>query len=266
MAYEGLLLTENEGVFTLTFNRPSVLNAFDSKTLGELMQALDYVSESPDLRVLVLTGAGRAFCAGAQLEAGGSATAGSSGGRKDMGGGLEAYYNPIIERLRRVPAPVICAVNGAAAGGGCALGLIGDFVIAAKSAYFLQPFANIGLVPDCGATWLLPRLVGRARATAMMMLGERVPAQQAYEWGMIYQVADDEALGAAVQNLAERLVKGPTVSYRLMRQAIWDGLETTLTETMAQERYNQRAAGRTQDHEEGVRAFVEKRPPVFTGR
>jgi 2-(1,2-epoxy-1,2-dihydrophenyl)acetyl-CoA isomerase len=261
MTYDGLLLDEHEGVFTLTLNRPGVLNALDAATLGELMRALDHVRDAASSRVLMLTGAGRAFCSGAQLSGGGA-----SDGPSDSGAGLEAYYNPIIERLRRMPVPVICAVNGPAAGGGCALGLIGDIVIAARSAYFLQPFVNIGLVSDCGATWLLPRLIGRPRAAAMMLLAERVAAEQALDWGMIYQVVDDADLAATAQALAARMAKGPTVAYRLIREAIWDGLETSLSQSLAQERVNQREAGRTADNAEGVRAFLEKRPPAFTGR
>ncbi|MET0248182.1 MAG: enoyl-CoA hydratase-related protein [Sphingobium sp.] len=260
MSYEDIRLEENEGIAVLTMNRPKLLNALSQHSLKEMMHALDRVRDEGLARVLVLTGEGRAFCSGADL------TAGESHRPIDMGAGLEAGFNPVLERLRRLPVPLVTAVNGLAAGGGCGYALAGDIVVAARSAYFLQPFANIGLVPDVGATWLLPRLIGKARATAMMMLGDRVMAEQALEWGMIYQVADDDQLAEVAMAIARRLAAGPTVAYGLMRQGIADSLEMPLSQSLALERDNQRVAGRTADHAEGVAAFLEKRKPAFTGR
>jgi 2-(1,2-epoxy-1,2-dihydrophenyl)acetyl-CoA isomerase len=171
-----------------------------------------------------------------------------------------------LEKLRRLPVPFITAVNGVAAGGGCGYALAGDIVIAGRSAYFLQPFANIGLVPDVGATWLLPRLIGKARATAMMMLGERITAEQALESGMIYQVVEDADLMVTAHALAASLADGPTIAYGLMRQGIAGCLEMDLTDALSLERRNQKVAGLAADHEEGVAAFLQKRKPVFTGK
>lgn len=260
MTYNDIRLEETDGIAVLTLDRPKLLNALSQGSLREMMQALDCVRDEGTARVLVLTGEGRAFCSGADLTA-------DEGGRPvDMGAGLEAGFNPVLERLRRLPIPLITAVNGLAAGGGCGYALAGDLAIASRSAYFLQPFANIGLVPDVGATWLLPRLIGKARATAMMMLGERITAEQALQWGMIYDVVDDDVLLETAMTLARRLAAGPTVAYGLMRQGIADSLEMSLSDSLALERNNQRIAGRTKDHAEGVTAFLEKRKPVFVGQ
>lgn len=259
--YDHILFEEADGVVTVTINRPDKLNALSQHSLGELTHAFDRVRDEGTARAVLLTGAGRAFCSGADL------TAMEHGdGLRDLGAGLEAGFNPVLERIAHLPVPLVTAVNGGAAGGGCGYALAGDIVIAARSAYFLQPFANIGLVPDVGSTWLLPRLAGRARATAMMMLAERVPAEQALDWGMIWQVVDDAELMATARAMAARLAAGPGVAYGLMRRAIADGLSSTLSESLARERRDQRTAGRTADHEEGVRAFLEKRKPVFLGK
>jgi 2-(1,2-epoxy-1,2-dihydrophenyl)acetyl-CoA isomerase len=259
--YQHIRLEQADGIATLTMDRPQVMNALSARSLFEMADALDRVRDEGDARVLLLTGAGRAFCSGADLS-----TAHAEGaGAADMGAGLESGFNPVLERFRRLPIPLVCAVNGAAAGGGCGYALAGDIVVAARSAYFLQPFANIGLVPDVGATWLLPRLISKARATAMMMLGERVPAEQAEAWGMIYRAVADDELMTVAREIAARLAAGPTIAYGLMRQGIDSCLTSSLSDALALERQNQRIAGRTADHAEGVAAFLEKRRPAFRG-
>jgi 2-(1,2-epoxy-1,2-dihydrophenyl)acetyl-CoA isomerase len=178
---------------------------------------------------------------------------------------LESGFNPVLRQLLDLPCPFISVVNGAAAGGGCGYALAADVVIAARSAYFLQPFAAIGLVPDVGATWLLPRLAGRARATGMMMLGERISAETALDWGLIWQVVDDDRLDEVASSVARKFADGPTAAYRLMRRAIWAALDSTFEQSLAAERRDQKAAGTTRDHGEGVKAFLGKRSGIFTG-
>jgi 2-(1,2-epoxy-1,2-dihydrophenyl)acetyl-CoA isomerase len=178
---------------------------------------------------------------------------------------LQTHFNPLVERLMAMPIPFVTAINGPAAGAGCSLAILGDVVIAARSAYFLQAFVNIGLVPDVASSWLLPRLIGKARAQAMMMLGERVPAEKALEWGMIYDVADDDQLMDRAMALAKKLSHGPTRSIALMRHSIHYGLQHSLTEQLQRERDDQKTAGRSTDFAEGVSAFLAKRPANFTG-
>lgn len=260
MRYEHLLLDEHEGVATLTLNRPQALNALDLRLVDEMSHALDALGDGGSTRALLLTGAGRAFCSGGDV--GGEFTPGAT----DAGVWLESHYNPLVMRLQELPFPVVVAVNGLAAGAGCSLALTGDFVLAARSAYFVLAFAHLGLVPDCGITWLLPRLVGHARATAMMMLGERVPALQAEQWGLIHRAVDDADLMSAAQALAARLAGGPTRSYALIRRGIRACASATLGEALAVERVNQRIAGDSEDFAEAIRAFRAKRAPEFRGR
>jgi 2-(1,2-epoxy-1,2-dihydrophenyl)acetyl-CoA isomerase len=264
MAYEHILFTEAAGVATLTINRPERMNALHLGVIAEMIDAVDRVRDEGTARVLVMTGAGRAFCSGADLASG--VTGAGSSGPIDAGKGLETHFNPLLERLFALPVPVITAVNGPAAGAGCSYALAGDIVIAAKSAYFLQAFVNIGLVPDVGSTWMLPRLAGKARAQAMMMLGERIPAETAADWGMIYKAVDDAELATTVAAVADKLAKGPTTSYTLIRQGLRDCLDKTLTEALMVERRNQMIAGRSSDFAEGVSAFLQKRPAQFTGK
>ncbi len=270
MAYEHILFAETDGVATLTINRPERMNALHVGVIAEMIDAVDRVRDSAEsggtARVLVLTGTGRAFCSGADLAGGGAGVGAASAGPPDAGKVLETHFNPLLERLFALPVPFITVVNGVAAGAGCSYALAGDIVIAAKSAYFLQAFVNIGLVPDVGSTWLLPRLVGKARAQAMMMLGERIPAETAQDWGMIYKVVDDADLASVAAAIAAKLAVGPTRSYALIRQGVRDSLDLSLTEALMTERRNQLKAGRTADFAEGVTAFLQKRPTAFTGK
>lgn len=259
MAYETILLDIADGVATITLNRPERLNACSLPMAGEISDALDHLG---DARVLVLKGAGRAFCSGADLQARGDRTTGAGEGSYLA---LQGHYNPAIMKLARLNLPIISAVNGAAAGVGCSIALTADFVVAGKSGYFLQAFVNIGLVPDGGASWTLPRLIGRARAFEMMMLGERVPAAKALDWGLVHKVVADEALDGDALALAQRLAAGPTVALGLMRRGAARALDLSYAEAMALEAENQRHARRSADAVEGGRAFLEKRKAAFTG-
>lgn len=268
MAYEHILWDEADGVATLTINRPERLNSLNTDVIAEMIRAVDSIRDGlSTARCLVITGAGRGFSSGADL-VGGGAGGGDSGGRGpvDAGKVLETHFNVLLERLFALPVPLVTAVNGPAAGAGCSYALAGDIIVAGKSAYFLQAFVNIGLVPDVGSTWLLPRMIGRARATRMMMLGERIPAQQAYEWGMVSEVVEDADLMTRTREIAQKLANGPTKSLTLIRHGIRDCMDKTLTEGLMVERRNQMAAGRSADFAEGVTAFLQKRPTQFTGK
>lgn len=260
MSYEAITLAVENQIATITLNRPERLNACAPAMADEISHALVNLA---DARVLVLRGEGRAFCSGADLAA---------RGERAVGGGEGAYisltqhYNPMITRLMRLDMPIITAVQGAAAGVGCSLALTGDFVIAGRSGYFLQAFANIGLVPDGGSTWLLPQLVGKARATRMMMLGEKIGGEQAAEWGLIYKCVEDDALAGEVAALAARLAAGPTLAYGVMRRNILTALEHGLADTMQAEAEGQRVAGGSQDAMEGGMAFLQKRKAEFKGK
>ncbi len=265
MDYQNILFETVGNVAVITFNRPHALNALTVDVLVEMDDALDRVL-APDsgLRCVLLTGAGKGFSSGADLAAGVANR--SSGGKIDAGRVLETHFNPLLERLLQMPVPLVTAVNGAAAGAGCSFAISGDIVIAAKSAYFLQAFVNIGLVPDVGSTWLLPRLVGKARAQAMMMLGERVPAHTALDWGMIYQVVENEALMETALGIAQKLANGPTRAISMIRRQVRASFENSLTAQLRMERVDQLAAGQTSDFAEGVMAFLQKRPAVFAGK
>ena len=243
---------------TISLARPDRLNALSAQTVDELRAAVEQVGGS-DVRCLLLTGEGRGFSSGADLASGG-------GLPDDAGQALEEHFNPLIEALFALDIPVVAAVNGPCAGAGCSLALSADIVIAGRSAYFLQAFVNIGLIPDAGATWLLPRLAGRARALEMMMLGERIPAEQALAWGLVSRVVEDEHLASEAMLLATRLAQGPTVALGLIRKLARDAEQLPLSEALAGERAAQRDAGRTQDFKAAVMAFLQKRQPRFEGK
>ena len=216
-------------------------------------------------RAIVLTGEGRGFCSGANLQRGPGGGARDADGKPDAGAALETTYNPLVTYIRDMPMPLVTAVNGAAAGVGCSLALLGDLIVAAESAYFLQAFRRIGLVPDGGSTWLLPRMIGKARAMEMTLLGERVPAAQALEWGLVNRVVPDAELMPTALGLAKALADGPA-SLGLTRRLMWASMEDDWSAQLHRERLAQRAAGKTDDFAEGVAAFLQKRPAKFAGK
>jgi 2-(1,2-epoxy-1,2-dihydrophenyl)acetyl-CoA isomerase len=243
----------------ITLNRPERLNALHVEMADAIVAALDEAQADASCRAILLTGAGRGFCAGQDV------TAIADADPDDIADLLE-HYHPVIEKVRELRLPVVAAVNGVAAGAGCNLALACDIVIASRSASFVQAFARIGLVPDCGGTWFLPRLVGMARARALMMLAEPLPAVTAAEWGMIWRVVDDDRLMDEAHALASRLAAGPTVALGLIKQALDESGGNDLADQLDLESDLQLGAAETADHREGVRAFLAKRPPVFTGR
>lgn len=259
MGFEHVRLEQNPGRFaTLTIARPERLNAMNAQTVDELRAAVEQAAAS-EARCLLLTGEGHAFSSGADLAAGG-------GLPEDAGAALEKHFNPLIEALFALEMPVVASVRGPAAGAGCSLALAADIVLAGRSAYFLQAFVHIGLIPDAGATWLLPRLAGRARAMEMMMLGERVPAEQALAWGLVSRVVEEEELDEEAAALAARLANGPTVALGLIRKLAREAGQLSLRDALAAERAAQRTAGESRDFEAGVAAFLEKRQPRFGGK
>jgi 2-(1,2-epoxy-1,2-dihydrophenyl)acetyl-CoA isomerase len=253
-----LLYALDDGVAVLTLNRPKCLNALSPALLGTIRQALDRGVEE-GARCILVKGEGRAFSAGADL-------VGTGGLPDDLGALLEEYYNPLIRQIATLPIPVVCAVQGAAAGAGCSIALSADLVVAARSAYFLLAFANIGLVPDAGATWMLTRAVGRARAMEMALLGEKIGAEKAADWGLIHKAVDDDALDETALALAKRLAAGPAFALGMIRKAVNAALDTSLEDVLDRERDEQRTAGRTEDAREAITAFGEKRKPIFRGR
>jgi 2-(1,2-epoxy-1,2-dihydrophenyl)acetyl-CoA isomerase len=262
MPRETVLFEAAEGVARLTLNRPDRLNSFNAEMHQELAVALGTVERDQTLRALLLTGAGRGFCAGQDLNLGSD----SGAGEFDAGAAIERYYNPLVRRLRALRKPVIAAVNGVAAGAGANLAFACDLVIAARSASFLQAFCRIGLVPDTGGTWFLPRLAGSARAMGLMLLGEPLPAEKAADWGLIWKVVDDDRLMEEAATLAKRLAQGPTVGLGLIKEALNRSLASTLDAQLDGERDLQRIAAASADFREGVAAFLEKRPARFSGR
>jgi 2-(1,2-epoxy-1,2-dihydrophenyl)acetyl-CoA isomerase len=262
LAYETIIWEQSGGVGRLTLNRPETLNAF-IPTLGqELRQVLEVDAAAESVRSVLLTGAGRGFSSGADLKAGFEP---ADDGKPDMYTELHDHYHPVIAAIRRLEKPVVAAVNGPAAGIGCSLALACDLIVAAESAFFGLAFVNIGLMPDGGSTAFVPPAVGRARAFQMMLLGERVPAPQALEWGLVNWVYPDDRMLAEAQALAERLAAGPTRSYASTKRALNRSVYGDLDAQLELEAELQHALGRTTDFVEGVTAFVQKRAPAFTG-
>ncbi|MCB2089266.1 MAG: enoyl-CoA hydratase-related protein [Sphingomonadaceae bacterium] len=261
MSYEHILVSREGGVTTITFNRPDRLNACPPAMALEIR---DVLTSDREARCFVLTGEGRAFCSGADL-AGGGDDATLKGGRGSYDA-LSTGYNPLMMAMAQCHAPIISAVNGPAAGIGCSIALAADFTIAGSSAYFLQAFVNIGLVPDGGASWMLPRMVGKARATEMMLLGEKIPAEKAADWGLIYKAVADDALAQEAQALAVRLANGPTLALGLMRVNLMRALQSDYTSALNQEAVNQWKAGDSEDAREGIISFLKKKKPEFKGR
>lgn len=253
---ETVRVEAREGWRRLVLNRPERLNAFTPAMQAALKAALEAAGADPSCRAVLLTGEGRGFCAGQSLEQ-------PVGPDADLGRMLEEGYAPLIRALRDLPVPVVCAVNGVAAGAGANLALACDIVLAARSASFSQAFVKIGLIPDCGGTFFLPRLVGTARARALALLGDPIGAEQAAEWGMIWKAVPDEALMPEAEAIAARLAAGPARALALIKSAFAD--REALDAQLALEATLQREAGRSKDFAEGVCAFLEKRPPVFRG-
>ncbi len=263
MSYKTIEFSIEDGAARLTLNRPDRLNSFTVEMHGEMRDALDRTASDDSVRTLLITGAGRGFCAGQDLS---DRAVAPGGDGVDLGESLEERYNPLIRRLTSLPMPVVCAVNGVAAGAGANIALAADIVIAARSARFIQSFANIGLVPDSGGTWHLPRLVGQTRALGMALTGEPISAETAADWGLIWKAVDDASLMDEANALIATFAAAPTSGLAQTKRAIRTAFERTLDEGLDLERDLQRALGRTEDYREGVDAFLNKRKPAFKGR
>jgi 2-(1,2-epoxy-1,2-dihydrophenyl)acetyl-CoA isomerase len=261
-SHETIDLTIDDGAATILLNRPEALNAWNEQFGRDLLDAVTSASEDQAVRAVLITGAGRGFSSGADLK---EQRTGDEGGLPDLSARLKEIYHPIITGLREMPKPVIAAVNGPAVGIGCSLALACDLIVASESAYFLLAFVNIGLVPDGGSTAFLPARIGLARSTEMMMLGERVPAEQALEWGLVNRVVPDERLEAEASELLKRLASGPTASYAGSKRLLNRRVYADLAGQLDAEAEAQREQGHTADFVEGVVSFVEKRPAKFTG-
>lgn len=267
MDYQKIRLTNEDGVATITLADPTTLNAASLEVAREILLALASISAGKvEARAVVLTGEGRGFCSGANLSGGGAAGRELDvDGKPDAGSALETVYNPLMTALRDFPYPIVTAVNGAAAGVGCSLALMGDMIVAGESAYFLQAFRRIGLVPDGGSTYLLPRMIGKARAMEMMLLGDRIPAAKALEWGLVNRCVPDADLLATATAIARELANGPA-SLGGIRRLVWDSLDADWNGQLHAERKAQKVAGKTEDFIEGVSAFLQKRVAAFKGR
>lgn len=262
MSYESILFELKDGIARITLNRPEKLNSFTAAMHGELSDAVGRV-ESEGARVLVITGNGRGFCAGQDL----SERQMSAGAAPvDLGSTIEKYYAPMVRRLRALPLPVVVGINGVAAGAGANLALAGDIVIACESASFIQPFCRLGLLPDTGGTYVLPRLVGQARAAGLALLGDKLSARKAEQWGLIWECVADDQLTARLDELARHFAAAPTKGLAYTKRALNQSLANTLDQQLDLERDLMRELGATADYAEGVSAFLGKRQPVFKGK
>lgn len=263
MTFTTIEFVTEDGLARLTLNRPDKLNSFNALMHEEVREAMKTVQRDDSIRCLLIGGNGRGFCAGQDLS---DRNVAPDAEVPDLGASLEQKYNPLIRSLAKLEKPVICAVNGVAAGAGANIALACDIVIAAESAKFIQSFCNIGLVPDSGGTWALPRLVGRARAMGMALLGERISARQAEEWGLIWKCVADEELASTAEQMARHLATQPTRGLGLIKRAMLASSDNSLDDQLDLERDLQRLAGRSEDYREGVGAFMEKREAEFKGR
>ena len=260
MSYEKITYAVEDDIAIITFNDPKTMNAAGVDTVNELSEALEKAAD--EARCTIITGNGRGFCSGANLSPN-TAGGGQSNRKPDAGRELDRVYNPFIKAIRTHPHPVITAVNGAAAGVGGSLARMGDFLVAAESSYFLQAFRRIGLVPDGGSTYLLTRAIGRARAMEMTLFGEKIPAAQAHDWGLVNRVVPDDKLLEEAKNYARQLAEGPTTALSMIRDLVWEAEDNDFDAQLQSERFAQRTAGRSPDFAEGVKAFLEKRPANF---
>lgn len=263
MSFDTILFEVQGGVAKLVLNRPDKLNSFNAQMHSEVRECLKSVERDSTIRCLLITGRGRGFCAGQDL---GDRDVSPDAEVPDLGESIEKNYNPLLRRIKALEKPVICAVNGVAAGAGANIALACDIVLAARSASFIQSFSKIGLVPDSGGTWSLPRLVGHARAMALSMLGDKLSAEQAADWGMVWSCMDDDLLMVEAEKLAAHLATQPTRGLGYIKRAINQSSTNSFEQQLELERDLQRLAGRTQDYREGVSAFMNKRKPEFTGK